>query len=87
MADGKLYGPSAGDGHLADTGYRIVESEPGRWNWTWSEPGEEDQISDVYLRESEAFDSAADDWEDNGDGGRLTSTLRGQATRLRKDGR
>lgn len=87
MATDKLYGPSPEDGHLPDTGYRIVERSPGGWFWIWSEPGEEDQVSDRYGSESAAFDSAADDWADCGEGGRLTSTLRAQATRLRGQGR
>ncbi|KXO92930.1 Uncharacterised protein (plasmid) [Tsukamurella tyrosinosolvens] len=83
----KLYGTSPEDGHRADSGYRITERAPGTWRWVWTEPDEEDEVSDPYASASEAFAAAAADWDSSGEGGKLSATLRAQATRLRNNGR
>jgi hypothetical protein len=63
--------------------YRIVPVRPdGGWQWIWSEPHEPDEFGDVFPTQWQAFYAAADNWDATGSGGRLSATLRGQATRL-----
>ena len=69
-------------------GYVIHESDDG-WRWTWKEVGEADESSHAFKRESDAFESAALDWETNGSDftGRFAGRLKAKATQLRKAGR
>lgn len=80
----KLYEPFDG----AEAGY-IIEQRDDVWGWSYTEPGEDDDLSEPFERESEAFRDAARDWDENGGiaGSRLSATLKARATALEKAGR
>lgn len=41
--------------------YYETREVDGGWVWAWVEPGEADDISEVYPTESQALEAAADD--------------------------
>lgn len=67
----------------------VIEQVEGGWQWRWQEVGEADDLGPILHLESWAFESAAEDWTDNGTDftGHFAGRLKAQATKLRKAGR
>jgi|GEM_PF-5408949 len=61
-------------------GYYIEHGFSG-FRWSYTEAGETDR-GPWWQLESHALRDAADDWDDNGEGYRVSATLRAVATRL-----
>ncbi|SDH38330.1 hypothetical protein [Microbacterium sp. 77mftsu3.1] len=66
--------------------YEIVSNREGQHRWVWREGGQTEDTGTWVDDLPAALREAAQDWDDNGEGGRLSATLRIAARRAETTG-